>query len=222
MQFRLGTAFLLTLLIHTFILGIGVESLKGRKGEIEIPKKLSFSLHQVQPKKKAPPPALKEKSVAAKQFESVPQKKIVPAKKIHSPKQPVSATETPIKQETVIDRALPEPAPVHNKSLQTEERETTQKTLTKVLVIPPQYSRNPAPPYPRIARKRRLQGTVMLQVLVDADGNPSEIKPISSSGHGILDKAALTAVQKWTFSPGTRDGENVEMWVQVPVRFHLR
>ena len=62
----------------------------------------------------------------------------------------------------------------------------------------------------------------MLQVLVDADGNPSEIKPVSSSGHGILDKAALTAVQKWTFSPGTRDGENVEMWVQVPVRFHLR
>ncbi|MCK5228187.1 MAG: energy transducer TonB [Desulfobulbaceae bacterium] len=217
MQFRLGTAFLLTLLIHTFILGIGVESLKGRKGEIEIPKKLSFSLHQVQPKKKAPPPALKEKKPLAKKKE-----KSVAAKKNHSPKQPVSTTETPIKQETVIDRALPEPAPVHNKSLQTEERETTQKTLTKIRVIPPQYSRNPAPPYPRIARKRRLQGTVMLQVLVDADGNPSEIKPISSSGHGILDKAALTAVQKWTFSPGTRDGANVEMWVQVPVRFHLR
>jgi protein TonB len=43
-----------------------------------------------------------------------------------------------------------------------------------------------------------------------------------SSGHTVLDRAALSAVRKWLFEPGTEGGTNKKMWVKIPVRFDLK
>jgi protein TonB len=85
----------------------------------------------------------------------------------------------------------------------------------------PLYRQNPVPQYPLIARRRGYQGTVVLQVLVSREGKVKDLSLSVSSGHSILDQAALASVKAWLFDPGTRGGEKVDMWVKVPVRFQL-
>ena len=85
----------------------------------------------------------------------------------------------------------------------------------------PLYRLNPLPEYPLTARKRGYQGTVILEVLVDREGRVADLRLSASCGYSVLDQAALAGVKTWLFEPGTRGGENVEMWVKVPVRFRL-
>jgi len=85
----------------------------------------------------------------------------------------------------------------------------------------PRYDINPKPSYPIQARRRGLQGTVMLKVLVDASGSVADVRLAASSGHSILDRAAMNSVRSWSFSPGLSGGRPRQMWVMVPVRFAL-
>ncbi len=86
----------------------------------------------------------------------------------------------------------------------------------------PLYKTNPPPEYPRMARRRGLQGVVTIEAKVNSRGTVDELRLFSSSGHRVLDKAALRAVRAWRFSPGTVGGRAQSMWVKVPVRFTLR
>lgn len=86
----------------------------------------------------------------------------------------------------------------------------------------PDYLSNPAPEYPMLARRRGWSGTVLLKVRVSASGSPREIRLLKGSGHEILDTAAQEAVQGWRFVAAMRNGEPVESWVEVPVRFELK
>jgi TonB family protein len=88
--------------------------------------------------------------------------------------------------------------------------------------VPPAYRYTPAPRYPMLARERRLEGVVVLTVLVRADGRVEDVRVASSSGADVLDEAALTAVRTWRFAPATRSGRPVESLVEVPVKFALR
>jgi protein TonB len=91
----------------------------------------------------------------------------------------------------------------------------------KMILAKPLYRHNPPPKYPNRARRRGLQGIVILEVLVDETGQVEELTVFTSSGHTILDRAARASVKKWLFQPGTRDGHNVKTWVRVPIRFQL-
>ena len=86
----------------------------------------------------------------------------------------------------------------------------------------PVYQKNPHPKYPRIARRRGYQGTVMLEVFINREGKVSDLRIFESSGHSVLDRAAVASVKLWSFKPGTRGEEKVEMWVKVPIRFQLK
>jgi protein TonB len=92
-------------------------------------------------------------------------------------------------------------------------------------VIPPQpisgRAGNPKPDYPAEARRRGLQGKVVLLVEVSAAGLPASVAVATSSGHAALDQAALAAVQRWHFSPATRGGTPVAGTAQVPIQFRL-
>ncbi len=91
--------------------------------------------------------------------------------------------------------------------------------------VPPRfgvsYLDNPAPAYPAAARRRHVQGTVRLEVLVGTDGRPREIRVAEGSGAAELDEAARTAVSGWRFVAARRGDQAVEGWVLVPVRFRL-
>lgn len=85
------------------------------------------------------------------------------------------------------------------------------------------YASAPPPPYPPEAARRRLEGTVLLQVLVDVDGRPLEVLVQRSSGHRALDDTARKFVLKrWLFKPAVRNGQPVQAIGLVPVKFAMR
>jgi protein TonB len=80
---------------------------------------------------------------------------------------------------------------------------------------------NPKPLYPLVARRNGAQGRVVLSVQVSASGASSEVLLKHSSGHAVLDDAALQTVRRWHFIPARRGDTPVESWVDVPITFRL-
>lgn len=107
-------------------------------------------------------------------------------------------------------------------------RATTDQEVAEIPKPPivrearPIYHQNPVPKYPRTARKRGYQGTVVLEVLVSQKGKVEDLRVFQSSGYSILDRAAITSVKAWQFEPGKRREQPVDMWVRIPVRFELK
>jgi TonB family protein len=87
-------------------------------------------------------------------------------------------------------------------------------------LTPPVLVRKYEPEYSEEARKAKYQGTVMLTVLVTADGVPSDIRVLHALGLG-LDEKAIEAVSKWRFKPASQDGQPIEMETEVEVSFRL-
>lgn len=85
----------------------------------------------------------------------------------------------------------------------------------------PLYDFNPPPAYPRLARRRGIEGTTLLKVHVMEDGSVGAVLVFQSSGYKILDESAMAAVKKWRFKPALDRGRAVAMWVFVPVTFKL-
>jgi len=93
-------------------------------------------------------------------------------------------------------------------------------------VMPPRVDasrlRNPAPVYPSASRRRGEEGTVLLELLVLADGSVTDVRVKKSSGHPRLDQSALNAVKRWRYTPATRAGVAIEYRYLQPIKFDLR
>ena len=76
------------------------------------------------------------------------------------------------------------------------------------------------PEYPPIARQAGVQGVVILEVLIDADGNVAEARVLRSVP--LLDSAALDAVQQWKFAPSDLNGVPTAVMMTVTVNFTLQ
>lgn len=78
------------------------------------------------------------------------------------------------------------------------------------------------PLYPLIAKKSGWEGTVLVRVTVEKNGRASQVDISRSSGHKVLDAAALKAVKRWTFRPA-RDGNiPIRSIVVIPLKFSLK
>lgn len=75
------------------------------------------------------------------------------------------------------------------------------------------------PVYPPLARQARVSGAVQLLGVVGRDGRVAQLQVIS--GHPLLVRAALDAVQQWTYRPTLLNGEPVEVVAPIEVRFTL-
>lgn len=85
-----------------------------------------------------------------------------------------------------------------------------------------EYEVAPPPPYPVMAIREGLTGTVMLRVLVDVDGKPIDVQIERSSGHHVLDAAARKQVlAKWRFKPALENGRAVQAIGLIPIDFNL-
>ena len=87
-------------------------------------------------------------------------------------------------------------------------------------VTPPRVVPKLDPRYTREARRAMVQGTVLLEVVVDELGAPARISVLSPLGFG-LDERAVEAVSQWQFQPGRKDGQAVETATTVSVDFRL-
>lgn len=79
-----------------------------------------------------------------------------------------------------------------------------------------------APPaYPRRARLRRIEGTVVCLITVGVDGSVVRVIVERSSGHELLDRTAVECMRDWRFEPGIRDGLPAQMDVRESTVFQL-
>jgi protein TonB len=84
---------------------------------------------------------------------------------------------------------------------------------------PPMPIKKVPPRYPDVAREAGVDGTVMLSVLVGADGRVHDVRVVK--GIPMLDAAAREAALQWVFEPGKRDGKAVDSWFELPIKFSL-
>ena len=76
------------------------------------------------------------------------------------------------------------------------------------------------PSYSLEARAAKVQGTVVLTVVIGTDGKASDVQLRKGVGYG-LDEQALDAITQWTFKPGMRDGMAVPVQASIEVNFRL-
>lgn len=78
----------------------------------------------------------------------------------------------------------------------------------------------PDPEYTEEARNAKAQGTCILWLIVDDQGNPRDIRVVRGLGYG-LDAKAISAVKQWKFQPAMKDGHAVNVQISVEVGFRL-
>jgi len=126
----------------------------------------------------------------------------------------------------------PPPAPATTSVAETPApppaTETSQRAREGDLVeagteglTPAKITRQAQATYPPIARIQRLQGTIVMNVLISETGQIIETRVISGGRSPLLSDAALQAVRRSAFAPGTKDGVRVKSWTTVRIDFKL-
>ena len=186
-----------------------------------VKKKERKHIPRQKPTKKSPPPQKQAKAFTQSKKENVP-------RVTDSAPPPLKPEPFPEPEQPEIVEELFEPWEDFTGDI-FEKKVVEEKT--RIVSIPPaqvlrearpMYRTNPSPHYPRLARKRGYEGTVVLEVLVDPSGRVKDLQVFKSGGYAILDKAAVASVKDWLFEPGMKGDEKVEMWVKIPIRFQLK
>jgi TonB family protein len=87
----------------------------------------------------------------------------------------------------------------------------------------PRVVREVKPEYTPEALKAKIQGSVIMSVVVEADGSVGRVAVVQSLDQTYgLDEQALTAMTQWSFEPGRNDGNTVPVEVQVEMTFTLK
>ena len=86
----------------------------------------------------------------------------------------------------------------------------------------PKATFSPTPGYTIEAAKKKIEGTVLLSLIVLPDGTSRDVTVIRGLGYG-LDEQAVKAVSTWRFQPAVRqsDGEAVPISITVQTNFHV-
>ncbi len=88
-------------------------------------------------------------------------------------------------------------------------------------ITPPSLMREVKPVYTEEGRRRSVEGDVVMEVVVRADGSIGTVRVLQGLGSG-LDQRAIDAVRQWRFSPARRYGTPVDVLVEIAVEFRLR
>jgi protein TonB len=83
----------------------------------------------------------------------------------------------------------------------------------------PQIVQKTDPPYPSVARMAHVEGTVVIDAVIDKTGNV--VREHAVSGPSLLIPAALNAVRGWKYQPTYLNGEAVDLAMEVTVDFKL-
>jgi protein TonB len=118
--------------------------------------------------------------------------------------------------------AVTSPRRVEARPVASTPQAPARPAATEVFSREPSFLSPPKPPiYPAQARRRNLQGVVLVEVRLDEKGLLREITLLRSSGVESLDRSALNAVSAWRFRPETLNGQPVPSRVHIPIEFAL-
>jgi protein TonB len=86
-------------------------------------------------------------------------------------------------------------------------------------IAEPRKTRHVSPAYPKDALQARLQGTVILECTIDAQGAVADVRVVR--GQPLLTEAAVEAVRQWAYEPTRLNGVAVPVVMTVTVNFRL-
>ena len=86
---------------------------------------------------------------------------------------------------------------------------------------PPRLIRKIDPMYPFTAKRKSIEGSVTIQMIVDKSGRVIEVMALKAEPEGIFESSAISAVKRWRFKPAIKDGRPVDVIVVVPLVFGL-
>lgn len=135
--------------------------------------------------------------------------------------------EAPIPPEPEPAPPPPEPEPVEEEAEPedpAEEEPEEEPAWAEVEELPferPVSVRNPPPRYPAQARRQGWEGVVVLRAQIDRHGRVASMALLESSGHTVLDRAAMSAIENWLFVPAQMGGQPIAATVDIPVRFEM-
>lgn len=187
-----------------------------------------------------PEPELKSTKVKTMEIkEQKPPKKIYQdsvSKTKEKPNKPkLLKTETPVKPQVNIKTALSLEALQMNSDnsltfsvTESANNEFEGEGLGKLVFDLNEVDKKPVaiskaqPFYPYRAKRRKVEGEVILHIVISDQGQVSEAKVISAKPAGYFEDAAVKAVKKWKFKPGQVDGENVAVKREQTIKFSLQ
>jgi len=127
--------------------------------------------------------------------------------------------------EAVHPTAAPRAAEVHTASLPMSRSVPPAAPRSGALrlekgMTPPMVVSKVEPKYSEDAREGKLQGVVVLRMVIDEDGRPQDVQVTRGLGMG-LDEKAMEAVRQWRFRPAYKDGQPVATQASVEMNFRL-
>lgn len=217
-----------TALLHAALIGAAVVGLSQQQ-DSEPPVPLTIQVVPVQ----QPAPAIQ-------QAEIPPAPVVPPPERKRQEKPRVEDWPKPLTQSADTSHIAP-PEPAHASETQSEpssaasvpaaaEPAASAPPATSVPAAPARTAvsiadhaaGNRRPPYPRLSRDNGEQGTVVLNVLVKADGTAGEVEIKTSSGYPLLDNSARTTVKTWRFKAATVNGKPIDEWYEQRIPFKLQ
>lgn len=176
-----------------------------------------------EPKPVAPAKPTRSVEPKKKPAEKKPVEKPAPAKPAEKPAK-AQQTPTPSVPATSQSQAeLPQSASEQSEASSASAPAGTggQKLATVPAQVGQFQANNPHPKYPMQARRRRMEGLVILTVRVNEDGRVADARVKATSGYELLDNSALETVRLWRFEPGRQGASVMASWTDVRINFHL-
>jgi len=106
----------------------------------------------------------------------------------------------------------------------TEKSATSTNTGKSSGFTPPTVLSKTEPAYPQSAKQAGMEGTVLLKIEILENGRSGNIQVSRSSGHALLDEAAIATVGNWRFVPAKdrNNGQSVSCYTTIPISFRLQ
>ena len=162
------------------------------------------------PQQKPPPPQKRSTHQAkTEKRRTAPQKTATPPEHSRAPQAQSAKAPSPSSPQHTVQ-------PAQGKTEATAPRHTSFDAVDG-----PKFLQPPAPRYPRLAQRKGIEGQVLMELMIDAEGRLMSASIKKSGGNGF-DEAALEAVRKAIFRPATHNGRPATCIVLLPIHFTLR
>jgi TonB family protein len=102
----------------------------------------------------------------------------------------------------------------------TQDKATIQAVALTHEITPPRLTEVASPDYTAEAKKKKIEGSVTVAIVVDKKGDVVDAKVVNGLGHG-LDENAILAVKEWKYKPAEKNGVPVAVKMNVQVDFYL-
>ena len=134
--------------------------------------------------------------------------------------EPTERREAKIGESAFVSLRAPEPTPLPEPTPPPEPPPSPEPPAVKIdAAVLDGF--NAPPRYPMLARRAKLEGSVLLHFRISRDGHIQHVEVRTSSGHALLDEAALAAVRTWRFSPARRGNALIEDAIDQEIVFRL-